>query len=184
MYCQYTSDMRAIVKTAGTILVSILLSYPLWAPEWGRGILGEIEAWGMPGGLIAVAVFLGLVALYCRALQRTMTLVRPDARTASPTSVWWMFAIPYNFTEDFFIVRAVSASLAADEQVTSGFIRRWAALGYGWCAFQILSLFPGMAGYVGGAIALLLWAAHWIMTARVNRTLATRPPAAPLTHSL
>ncbi|WP_218919739.1 hypothetical protein [Streptosporangium roseum] len=110
--------------------------------------------------------------------------MRPDARTASPTSVWWMFATPYNFTEDFFIVRAVSTSLAADGQVTSAFIRRWAALGYGWCAFQILSLFPGTAGYVGAAIALPLWAAHWIMTARVNRTLATRNPAAPLTHSL
>ncbi|MFF5210022.1 hypothetical protein [Streptosporangium sp. NPDC000396] len=176
--------MRAIIKAGGTVLVSILLSYPFWAPEWGRGILGEIAAWGMPGGLIAVAVFFGLVALYCRALQRTMTLVRPEARTAAPASVWWMFAIPYNFTEDFFIVRAVSTSLAADTRVTSGFNRRWAAIGYGWCVFQILSLFPGVAGYAGGAAALPLWAAHWIMTARVNRTLAVRRPAAPLTHSL
>ncbi|MFF4779342.1 hypothetical protein [Microtetraspora fusca] len=176
--------MRIIVKTVGTVLVSIVLTYPLWAPQWGRGILGEIAALGMPGGLIAVAVFFGLVALYCRALQRTMTAVRPDARTAAPASVWWMFAIPYNFTEDFFIVRTVSTSLAADAYVPSGFVRRWAALGYGWCAFQILSLFPGAAGYVGGAIALLMWAAHWIMTARVNRTLALRRQAASPAHSL
>ncbi|MGS2646144.1 hypothetical protein [Streptosporangium sp. LJ11] len=184
--------MRVVVKTVGTVLTAILLGYPLWAPEWGPGILGEIRALGMPGGLIALAVFLGLVALYCRALQRTMTLVRPEARTASPASVWWMFAIPYNFTEDFFIVRAVSASVAAsmttsttdDARVPGGFVRWWTALGYGWCAFQILSLFPGTAGYVGGAIALPLWAAHWIMTGRVNRRLATRQPAAPLTESL
>ncbi|MGW0593771.1 hypothetical protein [Streptosporangium sp. NPDC002607] len=175
--------MRAVVKTVGTILVTIILGYPLWAPEWGLGILGEIGALGMPGGLIAVAVFFGLVALYCRALQRTMTLVRPDARTAPPASVWWMFAIPYNFTEDFFIVRTVSASMTADARMPGGFIRWWAALGYGWCGFQILSLFPGMAGYIGGAIALPLWAAHWIMTGRVNRRLAIRQPASPLTYS-
>ncbi|WP_440066349.1 hypothetical protein [Streptosporangium sp. OZ121] len=180
--------MRVAVKTVGTVLTAILLGYPLWAPEWGPGILGEIGALGMPGGPIALAVFLGLVALYCRALQRTMTLVRPEARTASPASVWWMFAIPYNFTEDFFIVRAVSTSVAASTtdgaRVPGGFIRWWTALGYGWCTFQILSLLPGTAGYAGGAIALPLWAAHWIMTGRVNRRLATRQPAAPLTESL
>ncbi|WP_250213191.1 hypothetical protein [Acrocarpospora catenulata] len=166
--------MRVIVKAVGTVLVSIVLSYPLWAPQWGLGILGEIAALGMPGGLIAVVVFFGLVALYCRALQRTMTAVRPDARTAAPASVWWMFAVPYNFTEDFFIVRTVSASLAADGHVAEGFVRRWAVLGYGWCAFQILSLFPGVVGYIGGAVALPMWAAHWIMTVRVNRALDVR----------
>ncbi|WP_329093631.1 MULTISPECIES: hypothetical protein [unclassified Streptosporangium] len=180
--------MRVVIKTVGTVLSAILLSYPFWAPEWGLGILGEIGALGMPGGLIAIAVFFGLVALYCRALQRTMTLIGPEARTASPASVWWMFAIPYNFTEDFFIVRAVSTSLAASTtagtRVRGGFVRWWTVIGYGWCAFQILSLFPGTAGYVGGAIALPLWAAHWIMTGRVNRRLATRQPAVPLTESL
>ncbi|MFI6738873.1 hypothetical protein ACIBI9_38615 [Nonomuraea sp. NPDC050451] len=170
--------MRAIIKILGTVLVSILLTYPLWAPHWGSGILGEIAALGMPGGLIAIAVFFGLVALYCRALQRTMTVVRPQARAAAPASVWWMFVIPYNFVEDFSIVRTVSASLAADGRATSGFVQKWAVLGYGWCAFQILSLFPGAAGYAGGAVALLLWAAHWIMTVQVSRRLAIPQPAA------
>ena len=83
--------------------------------------------------------------------------------------MWWMFAVPYNFVEDFFIVRAVAASLAADGRVTPG---RWKVVGYGWCALQILSLFPGVAGYAGGAAALPVWAAHWVMTARINRSLA------------
>ncbi|MEU8381638.1 hypothetical protein, partial [Streptosporangium sp. NPDC048865] len=160
--------MRTVVRIVGTVLAAVLLCHPFWAPQWGTGLLGEIGALGMPGAPIAVAAFLGLVALYCRSLQRTMTLVRPEARTASPASVWWMFAIPCNFTEDFFIVRAVSTSMAASTDVAArvpgGFVRWWAVLGYGWCAFQILSLLPGAAGYAGGAIALPLWAAHWIMT--------------------
>ncbi|WP_343951861.1 hypothetical protein [Nonomuraea longicatena] len=165
--------MRAVVRVLGTVCVSILLTYPLWAPQWGSGILGEIAAQGMPSGLLAVAVFFGLVALYCRALQNTLRAVRPEARVAAPASVWWMFAIPYNFTEDFFIMRNVSASLAGDGRASGGFVRRWAALGYGWCGFQILSLFPGTAGFVGGGFALLLWAAHWIMTVRLNHMLVS-----------
>lgn len=185
VYHQYTSGVSVtLIKAAGTALVSILLSHPLWAPQWGRGILGEVGAQGMPGALIAVAVFFGLVALYCRALQRTMTAVRPAARTASPASVWWMFAIPYNFTEDFFIVRTVTASLTADGHVTGGFIRWWTALGYSWCTLQILSLLPGTTGYIGGAVALPLWAAHWIMTVRVNRMLGAQRQVIPLPHDL
>lgn len=165
--------MRTIaIKTLGTLAATILLTYPLWAPGWGSGILGEITALGMPGAPIAFLAFFGLVALYCRALQQTLTLVRPGAEAAAPASVWWMFAIPYNFTEDFFIVRAVAASLAADGRFPGGWVRRWAVLGYGWCGFQILSLFPGTAGYLGGAVAVPLWAAHWISTARANRALA------------
>ena len=84
-----------------------------------------------------------------------------------------MFAIPHNFVEDFFIVRAVAASLTA-HGLPGGAVRRWAVLGYGWCGLQIVSLFPGTAGYAGGAAALALWAAHWGLTARLNRTLADR----------
>ena len=38
--------MRAIVKIAGTVAVTVLLGYPLWAPQWGGGILGEVA--GLP----------------------------------------------------------------------------------------------------------------------------------------
>ncbi|MEU0989056.1 hypothetical protein [Streptomyces sp. NPDC005953] len=175
--------MRTIIlKVVGTALVTVLLTYPFWAPGWGRGILGEIENQGPLGALLTIAVFFGLVALYCRSLQRTLALLPPTARAAAPASVWWMFAIPYNFTEDFFIVRNVAASLAADPTTPPRAVRRWAAVGYGWCAAQILSLFPGAAGYLGGAIALVLWAAHWIMTVRFNRRLARPRSLAPLAH--
>ena len=171
--------MRAIVKIAGTVGVTVLLSYPVWAAHWGGGILGEVV--GLPpaaavGGIVA---FFGLVALYCRTLWRTLTLVHPDARTAPAASVWWMFAIPYNFTEDFFIVHTVATSLAADARVPARELGRWSTFGYSWCALQILSLFPGAVGYVGGAIAIPLWGAHWIMTLRINRQLGDRTNIMP-----
>ncbi|GIE31340.1 hypothetical protein Ait01nite_043850 [Actinoplanes italicus] len=168
--------MSVMVRVLGTICVTILLAYPIWAPQWGSGILGEIAGQPLWASAAIVAGFLALVAFYCRALHRTLLLVRPGARQARPASVWWMFAIPHNFVEDFFIVRAVAASLAADG---AGGVRRWASLGYGWCALQIVSLLPGAAGLAGGAMALPLWAAHWLLTARLNRALAARtnPPA-------
>jgi hypothetical protein len=161
----------------------VLLSYPLWAPQWGAGILGEIAGQPIVASLTVLAAFFGLVALYCRALQQTLKLVRPDARTASPASVWWMFAIPHNFVEDFFIVQRVVASLAAEARVPAGELKRWSAFGYGWCGLQILSLLPGAAGYAGGAVALPMWAAHWAMTVRINRRLASRTAAEDLART-
>ncbi|MEO3976646.1 hypothetical protein [Streptomyces sp. CAU 1734] len=162
-----------IVKVLGTVLVTALISRPLWSPGADPGILREVSALGISGALLTVAVFFGLVALYCRLLQRTLALIGPEDRAASPASVWWMFAIPYNFTEDFYIVRNLTRSLTADGRTAPEAVRRWAVLGYAWCAFQILSLLPGTPGYLGGAIAIPLWVAHWIMTARVRRALAT-----------
>lgn len=149
-----------------------LLSYPLWAPQWGQGILGEVAGQPVPVSLVVVGGFFGLVALYCRSLHRTLTLVPPDARTAAPASVWWMFAIPFNFTEDFFIVQAVAASLVHDARIPARELRWWSALGYGWSGLQILSLFPGATGYTAGAVALPLWVMHWVATARINCRLA------------
>ncbi|MEU7901520.1 hypothetical protein [Actinoplanes sp. NPDC049118] len=136
-----------------------------------RGIAGEFTRRPAAVSVTVVVVFLGLVALYCRALQRTLAVVRPDARTVAPASVWWMFAVPFNFAEDFFIVRNVTGSLAADGRIPARAVGRWSALGYGWCGLQIVSLFPGAIGYAGGSLALPVWAAHWYLTSRLNRTL-------------
>lgn len=56
------------------------------------------------GSLVLAGIFLTLIFFYCRDLERSLSLVRPSARTAKPKSVWLMFLIPYNFVEDFFIV--------------------------------------------------------------------------------
>lgn len=164
--------MRIAVKIVGTLGVTVLLAQPLWAPQWGRGLLGEIAVFPPPVALAVVAGFLGLVALYCRALQRALALVGPRPGVAAPASVWWMFAIPYNFVEDFFIVHAVATGLRREGSTPAPALRRLSALGYGWCALQILSLLPGAPGYAGGAVAVPLWLAHWALTLRVNRRLA------------
>jgi hypothetical protein len=169
--------MGIVTRIAGTSCVTILLTYPMWAPQWGDGLLGEIAGQPLWASAAIIAGFLGLVALYCRALQRTLTLIRPAARRARPGSVWWMFAVPHNFVEDFFIVRAVAGSLAT-AGTPAREVRRWELLGYGWCTLQIVSLLPGVPGLAGGAGALPLWAAHWALTTRLNRRLA-RPAAAP-----
>lgn len=174
--------MRTTIRVAGTALVAVLLTYPLWAPAWGMGLLGEVWAVGWPGALTAVLCFFGLVALYCGALYRTLTLVRPEASPVRAASVWWMFAIPYNFTEDFFIVSNVAAAVRADGRLQERPVMCWLWFGYGWCAFQILSLFPGAAGFIGGAIAVPLWIVHWVLTVRVNKALST--PATGEAHAV
>ncbi|MBN7135061.1 hypothetical protein A7A76_09870 [Lysobacter enzymogenes] len=166
-------------KLVLTVPVAALLTQPLWAPHWGAGILGEIHALGAAGAAVAVLAFLALVAAYCRCLQRLLAAIPPAARTASPRSVWWMFAIPYNFVEDFFIVAAIAASLRNDGRVPPARRRLWRRLGLAWCALQIVSLLPGALGVAAGAAALPAWAAHWILSVRLLRLLGDTAPNTP-----
>jgi hypothetical protein len=161
-----------LIKSVGTAVAALLLSYPLWAPAPARGFFSEIAVLGPVGAPLAVTVFFGSVALYCRTLQCTLRLVDPEARAAAPASVWWMFAIPYNFVEDFFIVANIRTSLVADGRLSVAGLRIWTLVGYGWCFFQVVSLFPGDAAVLGAAAALPLWGFHWMLTHRFNRALA------------
>lgn len=157
--------MRTVVRVLGTLVVTALLTYPLWAPEWGTGVLGEIAIVPFPGNLAIVVGFFGLVALYCATLHRLAT----RTGMARPASVWWMFAIPYNFIEDFFIIERVAAAL--DNHASAVTVRTWRLLGYGWCGAQLVSLLPGEVGWLGGAVALVLWVVHWVLTVRIMRRL-------------
>lgn len=154
-----------------TLPVVVLLTQPLWAPEWGAGILAEVAALGVWGALAAVAAFFRLVALYCGALQRLLAAVPAEARRRSPRSVWLMFAIPLNFVEYFFIVADVGHSLAGDGRVPSTSLRVWTVVGTAWCALQLVSLLPRPIGIVGGALAVALWLAHWAHTLVLLRRL-------------
>lgn len=154
-----------------TVPVLVLLTQPLWAPQWGAGILGEIIAFGPLGAVLAIAVFFGLVALYCRELQRLLAAVPTVRRRRSPRSVWLMFALPFNFVEDFVIVADIGASLRSDGRVPNSRIGRWAALGHAWCALQIGSLLPGPVGVGCGVLALIAWVWHWALTRWLRRGL-------------
>ncbi|GLU88670.1 MULTISPECIES: hypothetical protein [Agromyces] len=153
------------IRVLGTALVVVLLSAPLWVPGWGPGLIGEIALVPFPGNAAVIGGFLALVALYCLTLQR---LVR-RAGAGSGASVWWMFAIPANFVEDFFIIRRVADAVAPRTGTRA--LGWWRLLGYGWCALQIVSLLPGEAGQAGGALAILLWLAQWVLTLSISRRL-------------
>lgn len=92
-----------------------------------------------------------------------------------------MFAIPFNFVEDFFIVASIGRSLHSDGRVATASRRVWLVTGIAWCALQIGSLLPGSVGVASGTLALLVWAANWAHTALLSRRL--REAAVPAARS-
>ncbi|MBB4854141.1 hypothetical protein HNP40_001521 [Mycobacteroides chelonae] len=155
-----------------TIPVIVLLLQPLWAPQWGSGILGEVSTTGPVAALAAAAVFFALVALYCRTLQQILICLPEWGRVRSPRSVWWMFALPFNFVEDFFIVNDIAGSLAVTSVISGTGRSTWRTTGLTWCALQIMSLLPGPVGLVGGVLAIPVWLGNWAHAGVILRRLA------------
>ncbi|MDG9925314.1 MULTISPECIES: hypothetical protein [unclassified Pseudomonas] len=173
--------MLLLIKIALSLPIAYGLAYPFLHPGAGGGILKEVEMLGPVGSLIAVLLFLMLVALYCRDLQRALALVRPAARKAKPRSVWLMFLLPYNFIEDFFIVANLAGSLREEALHNERLkLSRDAGLvsGWGWCAAQVVSLIPHQLGSLAGLLAILLWVVHWRFVRQANAALALSPAAA------
>ena len=162
------------IKIGLTIPVTYALAYPFINPSAVGGVFKEVEALGFLASAALIAVFLVIVFMYCRDLHRSLSLVRPSARTASPRSVWLMFLIPYNFVEDFFIISNVASSLRREAQhntALNSFKSFGTVSGLGWCAAQIVSLLPHEIGSIAGVLALPLWVIHWRFIRRVNSAL-------------
>ncbi|APD13607.1 hypothetical protein RO07_01965 [Pandoraea pulmonicola] len=105
-----------------------------------------------------------------------LTLVSETARTAAPNSVWWMFLLPYNFIEDFFIISHVSKSLERESRThpaLAGLRSFGRASGWGWCSAQVISLIPTVLGSWAGGLALVLWLWHWGFIRRIKRRLVS-----------
>ena len=104
-------------------------------------------------------------------------LVAPENRAATPNSVWYMFLMPYNFVEDFFIVKNVSDSIRA-ESTTNHALREVKYFGIysgiGWCSAQILSFAPSYVGKVASLVALVLWVIHWRYVRRIINLLRSQ----------
>jgi hypothetical protein len=103
--------------------------------------------------------------------------VQPEARTATPRSVWLMFLIPYNFVEDFFIIANVANSLrreARQNKALHPFHGFGLLSGLAWCSLQIVSLIPHEIGSLAGFLALPFWVVHWRLIRQVNRALTTQ----------
>ena len=163
------------IKIGLTVPVTYALAYPLMNPSSVGGVFKEVEALGFFASVTLIVVFLAIIFMYCRDLQRSLSLVSPSARTAFPRSVWLMFLIPYNFVEDFFIIYNVAISLRREAQHNTAlhsFKSFGAVSGLGWCAAQIVSLLPHEIGSVAGVLALPFWVIHWRLIRRVNAALA------------
>ena len=153
-----------LLKIILTVFIGIALLLPFYRPSAGSGFLIEMQLLGVTASLFLAAFFLILIFFYCKDLQQTLELVEPENRHAKPKSVWLMFLIPYNFIEDFFIVYNVAKSLKNNEKHHVPFNQPsdyGLYTGLGWCAAQIISLFPGMLGKVAGLLAIILWVIHW-----------------------
>ena len=163
-----------LIKIALTVPVTYALAYPFLNASAAGGVFKEVELLGVFWGAVLVIAFFTLIFLYCRDLFRSLSLVRPSARTASPRSVWLMFLLPYNFVEDFFIIANVANSLRREAQHNRAlhpFKRFGMVSGMGWCTLQIFSLLPNGVGSIAGVLALPLWIIHWRCIRQMNQAL-------------
>lgn len=161
------------VKLFLTVGVVALIYWSLSRPD--AGILKELSVAGPIGATIIVTAFLLCVFLYCRDLERLLAAIPEHHRAASPKSVWWMFALPYNFIEDFFIVWNIGTSLKATSKENQNLAAVVGHCGFfsglGWCGLQILSLVPNSIGALGGVLAIPLWIWHWAYVRRMRARL-------------
>jgi hypothetical protein len=166
---------RTLLKIILSIPIGIGLVYPFFVPDAAGGILSELKIFGPIGSIVAALVFVALVLCYALDLIKSLQLVSPAARTASPNSVWLMFLLPYNFIEDFFIVANVAKSLkaeAAANPALATFKSFGMISGMGWCAAQVVSLVPNQIGSAAGFVAIGCWIWHWVFIRRVNNILS------------
>lgn len=169
---------KPLLLTALKILLCIPIGYALMLPflstNTNGGVLDQKNSLPIWISIVIVVVFLVLVYLYVRDLQKTLKSVSPIARKASPRSVWLMFVIPYNFIEDFFIIRNVANSLQAEAKINpclAKYRHFGMSSGIGWCSAQIVSLLPNNIGAIAGIVALILWIYHWRFIRKINKVL-------------
>lgn len=170
-----STTARTILKAILSIPIAFGLAYPLIYPTEDGGVLGEMEMLGPIGGIVVIAVFLALVYAYASDLRTTLKSVDRGSRVAEPNSVWFMFLLPYNFIEDFFIVSNIAKSLEAESRINPALsdLRSFGRIsGIGWCLAQVLSLIPNTIGAIFSGVAVFLWVWHWVFVRRANRMLA------------
>ncbi|KUZ87583.1 hypothetical protein WI40_29795 [Burkholderia ubonensis] len=170
-----STTARTILKAILSIPIAFGLAYPLIYPTEDGGVLSEIEMLGTVGGIVVIAVFLALVYAYASDLRTTLKSVNRGSRVAEPNSVWFMFLLPYNFIEDFFIISNIAKSLEAESRINpalSGLRSFGRISGIGWCLAQVLSLIPDTIGYIASGVAVFLWVWHWVFVRRANKMLA------------
>lgn len=176
-------SILTLFKIVLSLPIAYGLAYPFIHSTNGAptgGILGEISVFGPAISAVVVCVFLMLVVLYARDLVKCLRLVSPEARAASPNSVWWMLVLPYNFIEDFFIMINIAKSLQTESMsnpALAQFTSFGKVSGLAWCVCQIISLLPNEVGSLFGLIAMVFWGWHWAFIRRANRAMLESKPA-------
>jgi hypothetical protein len=148
--------------------------YPYLNNLTNESVLAEIFKIGILPSTLVMGVFFIMVAFYCQTLQKCLTLIKPENRKAEPKSVWYMFAIPFNFIEDFFIVINISNSLEAEKKTNtklSNVSNFGLVSGIGWSIAQILSFIPTIIGQFAGLVGIILVIYHWVQISRINKLL-------------
>lgn len=166
--------MLTLLKVILSIPIGIGLAYPFMYADVSGGILGELKFFGSIGSVIVMLLFLMLIYFYALDLIKSLRLVAPTSRKAKLNSVWFMFLLPYNFIEDFFIVSNVAKSLKAEALINpelASFKSFGMISGVGWCTAQLISLIPNHLGSIAGLVAIVFWVWHWIFIRKVNRIL-------------
>jgi hypothetical protein len=140
-------------------------------------VLNEIFKIGVLPSALIIGAFFIMVGFYCRTLQNCLTLIKPENRKTKLTTVWYMFAIPFNFVEDFFIVINVANSLEFEKKSNDKLknISDFGMIsGIGWSIAQILSFIPNYVGQITGLFGMILVVYHWTQIAKINRLLADK----------
>jgi hypothetical protein len=175
---------RIINLSIRVILTALLVAwavYPYLSGSSGESVLGEILKVGIVPTLVITAAFFIMVAFYCRTLQKCLTLIQPQNRKADTKSVWYMFAIPFNFIEDFFIVINIANSIEEEKKKNSrlsGVSDVGMVSGIGWSIAQVLSFIPNIVGQIAGGLGMVLVVFHWVQIARINKLLGSNPEIA------
>ncbi len=172
-----TMTKNLLIRVTLTALLLAWFIYPFIASNSNESVLAELFRLGIVPSLVIIGAFFVMVAFYCRTLQKSLTLIKPENRKAAPKTVWYMFAIPFNFVEDFFIVINVANSLDAEKRANPklntvsdfGMVS-----GIGWAIAQLLSFIPNIVGQVAGLVGMVLVIYHWVTIARINKLLSAK----------
>lgn len=168
--------MNRLIKLllSGIILLCGIVPYLNSSDK--SGSLETIFSIGITGTVLLFIAFFVAIAYYCKSLQNCLTLISPQHRKATPKSVWYMFLMPFNFIEDFFIMINISNSLEeeAKHNIKLASIKDFGMItGVGWSIAQILSFVPNIAGQIAGALGIVLWIIHWRFIVKINKLLTT-----------
>jgi len=169
-----TATINFIIRLALTTILVVWAILPYIDNSSNESVLGEIFKVGILPSVLIIFSFFVMVAFYCRTLQKCLTLIKPENRKAKPKSVWYMFAIPFNFVEDFFIVINIANSIEEEKKSNSnlnGISDFGMISGIGWSISQVLSFIPSMVGQVAGLVGMILVIYHWTLVVKINKLL-------------